>query len=104
MHKVKLVLLISAIISLTWWLCIYLSKYFYFSKFYFSENHYESYLEKIKLYENSSKNAKENLDAWLRNDDRREKILFNKTNANFLCVGILSKKRINSNINYLRYL
>jgi hypothetical protein len=99
-RKTKTLLLVSSMfVCSTWLLAVCGSRFLHFSKFKHADKDYENYLEKLKSFASDSKGAKERLEDWLHANGASK--LLNEKTASYLCIGILSKERIGSNIDYL---
>ena len=92
------------LLILNWSISILLCKYFLkTSKLYHLELSYEKYMLKAKKLEESSTTAKLELESRLKSNSPKRGVLFSRpSSANFLCVGVISKNRIQSNVNYVK--
>jgi hypothetical protein len=101
---ILLILQISA-----WFFSIFLCKYYLTSsKYRYYEPNFNNYIVNLHKQENDSIEAKKNLRQWVREafPSKQIKSFFKNPNQltqsnKYVCVGILSKNRINSQLNYV---
>ena len=86
----------------TWIVFIYTLYYLEDSKFNHFDKSYEDFLNKSRKLQESSELAKQDLFKLLKDKNLTGTYLFNKNDANFLCVVVMSKKRISSTLNYVQ--
>lgn len=72
------------------------------SKFYYYTNSYDGYLSRSKMLQESSVLANNKMKEWLINKNIRNHLFTNK-HDNYLCVSVLSKNRIGSDVNYINH-
>ena len=99
-------IILILIISISWFLFYFLCNYYIeSSKFRHYNRDYKHFLDTYNKKEQSSIKAKSSLRKWVSQTSKHSNLvlnLFNNTsNQRYLCVAILSKNRINSNVNYI---
>jgi hypothetical protein len=95
--------LLISVCLLSWLLFIHSSRFNPLSKFFYVQDDYELYSIRAKQLENSSFKAADDLSEWLRKQNRTQTKLFHPFERNgtrFVCAAIMSKKRMESNVNY----
>ena len=99
-------IILILIISISWFLFYFLCNYYIeSSKFRHYNRDYKHFLDTYNKKEQSSIKAKSSLRKWVSQTSKHSNLvlnLFNNiSNPKYLCVAILSKNRINSNVNYI---
>lgn len=98
LFKNELIILYFLLVTI-WLTSFIVSHYIQLSKFNHYDSTFELFQEKLKNLEQSSLEARDQLQKWLLINSSINTILFNHRSN--LCVAILSKNRINSNRNYV---
>ncbi|CAF0865073.1 unnamed protein product [Brachionus calyciflorus] len=88
-------------IPVTWLILILLSHLNPWSKFSLYRISYKSYKKDYAKLAQSATISKKHLEKWLSNRSN-ENLVFNLNTTNYLCVGVISKNRIGTEVNYVK--